>query len=44
MKVEVPFGPPDYNYAIRGPELPYTFFHNPFLHQLLESQSTMLRM
>jgi hypothetical protein len=30
MKVEVPFGPPDYNYAIRGPELPYTFFHNPF--------------
>jgi len=28
IKVEVPFGPPDLNYEIRGPELP--FFHNPF--------------
>jgi polygalacturonase len=30
IKVQVPFGPPDQNYEIRGPELPYTFFHNPF--------------
>jgi len=28
VKVQVPFGPPDLNYEIRGPELP--FFHNPF--------------
>jgi hypothetical protein len=28
MKVEVPFGRPDYAYEIRGPELP--FFHNTF--------------
>ncbi|MEQ6120617.1 glycosyl hydrolase family 28 protein [Reichenbachiella sp. MALMAid0571] len=28
VKVEIPFGAPDVNYKIRGPELP--FFHNPF--------------
>lgn len=28
VKVQVPFGPPDYRYKIRGPELP--FFHNTF--------------
>jgi polygalacturonase len=28
VKVQVPFGPPDLNYEIRGPEL--AFFHNPF--------------
>lgn len=28
MVVDIPFGAPDINYAIRGPELP--FFHNPF--------------
>lgn len=28
LKVVIPFGAPDVNYKIRGPELP--FFHNPF--------------
>ena len=28
MVVDIPFGAPDINYTIRGPELP--FFHNPF--------------
>ncbi|WP_432221116.1 glycoside hydrolase family 28 protein [Flavobacterium sp. TMP13] len=28
MKVEVPFGRPDIDYDLRGPEVPY--FHNPF--------------
>lgn len=28
MKVEIPFGRPDIDYDIRGPEVPY--FHNPF--------------
>ena len=28
MVVDIPFGAPDVNYTIRGPELP--FFHNPF--------------
>ncbi len=28
IKVQVPFGRPDINYDIRGPEVPY--FHNPF--------------
>ena len=28
MKVEIPFGRPDVNYDMRGPEVPY--FHNPF--------------
>ncbi|MGV8138898.1 MAG: glycoside hydrolase family 28 protein [Mangrovibacterium sp.] len=28
VKVEIPFGPPDLKYDIRGPEL--SFFHNPF--------------
>ena len=28
VKVQVPYGPPDLNYEIRGPEL--SFFHNPF--------------
>ena len=28
MKVEIPFGRPDINYDLRGPEVPY--FHNPF--------------
>jgi len=28
VKVEIPFGRPDQNYEVRGPDLP--FFHNPF--------------
>ncbi len=30
MKVQVPFGPADANYDLRGPESSYSFFHNPF--------------
>jgi hypothetical protein len=30
MKVQVPWGSPDLNYEIRGPDLPYNAFHNTF--------------